>query len=97
MRWVLQIGVHDDHRVATGVDQVGQHRGFFAEVAAEGDVGNPGVLLAQPPNRLARAVATAVINENNLDVDAGRLQRRQHLVDQLGQHILLVIARHHDR
>ena len=43
--WVLQIAVEHDAAVTAGLFKPGKHRSFLAEVSAEADAADPGILV----------------------------------------------------
>lgn len=64
---VLEIRVHDDDRIAVGVLEAGEHGGFLAEVATEGEIADPRVGSRQLLQDRQRAVSTAVVDVDDLE------------------------------
>ncbi|MPN43280.1 hypothetical protein SDC9_190839 [bioreactor metagenome] len=94
---MLQVGVHDDDRIALRVGQARVHRGFLTEVAAETHVFDPRVTFVVGLHHLQRAVTTSVVDQDQFELDIGGVDSLEDLCDQRVEHRLFVVARHHDR
>ncbi|GAA3489071.1 hypothetical protein GCM10018987_31540 [Streptomyces cremeus] len=66
---VLEVGVHDDDRVAARVPQAGEHGRLLAEVAAEGDVPGAGVVTREGPEMAERFVTAAIVHVHEFKRD----------------------------
>ena len=76
---VLEVGVHDHHRVAPGRGvEAGGHRDLVAEVAGQRDHRDPLVGLAELEQQVERLVAAAVVDVDELEVEVGPLVGRGH-------------------
>ena len=74
---MLQIRVHDDDRVAARVIEPGGDGDLLAEVAAERDGAIARIKLMGSAQPLKRAVAGAVVDENDLEGIGRTLQNRR--------------------
>ncbi|CAG6398769.1 hypothetical protein SCOCK_760025 [Actinacidiphila cocklensis] len=69
-RRVLEVRVHEDHRLPPGHAQAGEHRGFLAEVPAEHRVPDAPGTGTEAVDDLPRAVGAAVVHVADLVVEA---------------------------
>lgn len=61
---ILAIGVHDCDVVTSGVLEAGEHGGFFAEIAREGEIFDTVVGVAKGFELGEGVIAAAVVNED---------------------------------
>ncbi len=96
-RVVLQVAVEGDDEVAAGVIEAGLQRDRLPIVADQLQRTQPGPVGGERVENAPRAVARAVVDQDQLEVSPARLHRRSDALDQLGQVRLLVVDRDDDR
>ena len=67
---MLEVRVHRDHGFAARRREAGEQRVLVAEVARQAHAADSRVALAEPHDRVPRAVRAAVIHDHELPVDA---------------------------
>ena len=67
LRRVLQVAVHHEDGLTTGVFQPRRDRGLVAEIPAQVDHDDSFILCVQAVDHAGRRVATAIINEQHLE------------------------------
>ena len=97
-RRMLQVRIHEDHRVALRVVQPGEHGRFLPEIPGKADVRHPRIFFREPPDDAERPVPTAVIHEKEPE-PAVRHRREDlpHFRMKFFQYLLLVVAGDDDR
>jgi hypothetical protein len=65
LRRMLQVGIHDHHRVALGVFQPRGNGDLLAEIAAEGNGGKPRIGGVQVANAGQRPIGRPVVDEQH--------------------------------
>ena len=95
-RRVLEVGVHDDDRLAAGVVHPRRHRPFLAEVPGQPDQLDAVVVALQLQHGLGRTVAAAVVDEEDL-VRSELVEHRRETVVEDGDVPLLVVEGDDDR
>ena len=93
---VLQVGIHQHDRVATGVAQAGVDGGLMAEVSRQVDHADMGIACGQRVEDVAGGVGRAVVDEDDFLARATCQQRAVHAAVQLFQHKGFVVDRQHD-
>ena len=86
---VLEVGVEHHDRVAAGVVESGGQRRLVPEVARQEDDPHAGIVVGEPLERRRRAVARAVVDEHELELQP--LERRAHPRVELVDRRLLVV------
>ena len=98
---VLQVDVHRHHRRAPGMLDPRGQRGLLAEVAREGNGPDTNVVGVRLANGLERPVATAVINEQDLELSVRQIgdaaQHISHARDEWRDGLLFVLHGDDDR
>jgi hypothetical protein len=98
VRRILQVGRHDDRRVAKAVIDAGGDRDVAAEVPRKPEAAHAGIAFSQVPQHLERTIAAAVVDEDELPGEAAdAAQHRGHFVVEPLQVRFLVVNRDHDR
>ena len=92
---VLQVAVHDDHRLARGMVQARRNCRLMAEIAAQVDHREVRVRLLQLVYQTGRLVAAAVVHEDDLVRLPQKVQRLDQPAVQL-RHVLLLIEQRHN-
>ena len=90
LRLVLQVAVHRHDQVAAGARQPGMHGGVLAEAALETDGADAGVVGVQALERGERAVGGAVVDDDDLERPAERLELRDRAPQELVERPRLV-------
>ena len=91
---VLEVAVHRHDDLAAGAREARVHRRVLAEVPLEADDANPFVAPRGAPRALEAAVGRAVVDEDQLERVARRLERRARAPVELVQRPGLVQQRH---
>ncbi len=97
-RRILEVGRHDDRRVAAAMVEAGRDRDVAAEVAREPERADARVRRAEPSQDIERSVAAAVVHEDEFPIVVG--QRSQDVVHGLVERaevVALVEHGHDDR
>ena len=74
---MLQVGIHDDDRVAPGMVEPGRDGDLLAEIAAEGDRADPRLVTADLADPLQGIVPAAVVDEDHLPGRGDAIEDRQ--------------------
>jgi hypothetical protein len=97
LRVVLEIGIHQDDRVARGVVDPCRQRGVLAEVPRQAERDDPRVLGAQLREPFEGEVRAAVVDEDELEVERQRVAEGRQLPVQGLEDRLFVEDRDDDR
>jgi len=97
LRGMLQVSVHQDDSVPVRLVQGRTDRGLFAEIAREANADQAFVAPAGFGDDRPGLVARSVVDQQNLEVAAGRLKDRQDRLQGQRDLFLLVIERDQER
>ncbi len=87
---VLEVAVHDEHGLAPGLGQAGRDRDLVAEVPRQREPEEPPVGHVRLDDLGPRAVARAVVDEQDLGLDAHLVESLGEAADEDGEDLVLV-------
>jgi hypothetical protein len=93
---MLQVGVHDDHRLAARVVEAGRQRDLLAEVTAERDGADARIARVVGLDDGERVVEAAVVHEHDLPGGRDPLQHRREAREERADAGRLVVDRDDD-
>lgn len=67
-RRILQIGIHNNRRIARQIIDASNHSDFLAEIARQIDIRYATVLFMKLPHNIQRMIPAAIIDEHELEI-----------------------------